>query len=464
MDQQLDLVYQDNLKLSRLEYQAGHLFLRSQPRFLGLVLGNACNIYCPHCYQSKNNDNLLKPPELARELRREFSAFYPYLANLGVQGGEALAYSGFQDLLDDVALAASRPILEVTTNATLLDEAWAERIVRLPFRNLTVSIDGGTPATYARLRQGADLPQVLANIGRVQRWKEKLGSEYPHLTSFYVVMRSNFREIPRYLELMHEAGVPEVAFQTMEANHHNTSREPSLVQDEAIASEAEIRELHALLVGVMPSARRAFRQIRTSGFTSLFETCGLDHSFLHEAGEGLYPNSEDLVSVDSPPEHLCPNPWTTMFVAENGDVHLCFLAEPVGNLYDMPLAAIWNSPNAMAKRSRMISGRYTESGCNPLWCGWRDGKKMPEPAGGIAPLREEMKGLLARAAKLAPLVQIGGEPSPVGAVRRKIAEAERSARELGVMFQQLCETNQAIHERGQQYIDHLQRELAELRK
>jgi hypothetical protein len=37
---------------------------------LGLVLGNACNIYCPHGYQSKNGDSLLKPPEIGRGLRR----------------------------------------------------------------------------------------------------------------------------------------------------------------------------------------------------------------------------------------------------------------------------------------------------------------------------------------------------------------------------------------------------------
>jgi hypothetical protein len=34
-------------------------------------------------------------------LRREFMAFYPYLATLRVQGGEALAYAGFRELLED---------------------------------------------------------------------------------------------------------------------------------------------------------------------------------------------------------------------------------------------------------------------------------------------------------------------------------------------------------------------------
>ncbi len=229
-------IYEDNLRLSQIEYQQQHIYLRSQPRFLGLVLGNACNIYCPHCYQSKNGDNLLKPAAIGRELRREFMGLYPYLSTLRIQGGEAMAYTGFSELIEDVAATAARPMLSMSTNGTLIGEEWAERIVRLPFRNVTVSIDGGTPATYARLRRGADLDAVMANVDRIQRWKRRLASELPRLDSFFVVMRSNFREIPQYLDLMSQHGFEEVALQTAEINAHNTAREPNLAADESIAA------------------------------------------------------------------------------------------------------------------------------------------------------------------------------------------------------------------------------------
>src|SRR5271157_2357201 len=254
-----DTAYEDNLRLSRTEYLQQHIYLQSWPRCLGIVLGNACNIDCPHCYQAKNGDNLLKPPEIGWELRREFAGFYPYLSTLGVQGGEAFAFAGFRELIEDVGATVRRPILSVATNGTLIDEEWAEKIVRTPFRNLTVSIDGGTPETYARLRRGADLGEVLANVRRIQRWKEKLGSELPYLDSFFVVMRSNFREIPRYLRLMAEYGFLDVALQTMSITPENSSREPSLVRDEAIADIAEVVELHALMRELLPRERRHFR-------------------------------------------------------------------------------------------------------------------------------------------------------------------------------------------------------------
>ena len=460
----MDAIYEDNLRLSQIEYQQQHIYLRSQPRCLGLVLGNACNIYCPHCYQAKNGDNLLKPAEIGRVLRREFMGLYPYLATLRIQGGEAFAYAGFPELLEDVEATVRRPMLSISTNGTLIGEEWAERIVRLPFSNVTVSLDGGTPETYARMRRGADLGAVLENVQRIQQWKRRLGSELPHLDSFYVVMRSNFREIPRYLDLLAANGFEDVALQTAEINAQNSSREPQLEEQETIAAESEIRELHALMVAVMPGAWRRFRQVRTSGLTSLFEPLGLDTAFLNEETSGLYPDSDDLARQQPAGIPLCPNPWTTLFVAENGDVHLCFLAEPVGNLYEAPLAAIWNSPRALAKRSNMIAGRYLASGCSERWCSWREGKPATPPAHEIGALREEMQQLAGRAAAIGPLVQIGAPDVSHGIaqVRRMLAARDQRIHELEALFVELCEKNAAIHERGQQRIDDLEAGVAEL--
>ena len=448
----------DNERLNQLEYRQHRLYLRSFPRCLGLVLGNTCNIDCPHCYQAKNGDNLLKPPAIGRELRREFAAFYPHLTTLRIQGGEAFAYSGFRDILEDVRDTAGHPILSVSTNGTLIDEEWAEAIVRTPFRTMTVSIDGGTRETYARLRRGADLGEVLANVDRIRRWKTKLASDLPYLDTFFVVMRSNFREIPQYFQIAAEHGFGDVSLQTMSITAENTAREPNLVRDESIVDRGEIVELHGILRDLMPRERGRFRMIRTSGLTSLFEEQGLDAGFLSEQTDGLYP---DAPSLEERGEiELCPNPWTTLFVTENGNVHLCFLAEPIGNLYEAPLAAIWNSPQAMAKRSDMTSGRYLRSGCSQQWCGWREGKKAAAPEGAeFAALRAEMRDLVERAKATGGLVQIGEAQPNIAAVRRTVAERDRQVRELEALFARLCEVNGEIHERGQRYIDQLEKRL-----
>ena len=103
------LTCEDNLRLNELEYRDRRSYLRSQPISFTIVAGNACNIRCRHCYQSKNGDNLLKAPRIARELRQEFSQFYPYLSTLLLMGGEVFAMEGFSDLL--WALLNSREFL-----------------------------------------------------------------------------------------------------------------------------------------------------------------------------------------------------------------------------------------------------------------------------------------------------------------------------------------------------------------
>ncbi|MGA2197792.1 MAG: radical SAM protein [Bryobacteraceae bacterium] len=436
----------DNLRLSRLEYQQRHVYLYSRPRCLSLVLGNACNIDCPHCYQPKNGDNLLRPPEIGEELRRELMAFYPYVSTLRIQGGEVFAIRGFRELIDDVAQGVRRPILSISTNGTLIDDEWAERLVRTPFSNVTVSIDGGTRATYNRLRKGADLDQVLANIDRVQRWKAELRSDKPYLDAFFVIMRSNFREIPQYLELMHQHGMIAVALQTMELSPENTARIPTLGADEAIADRREVEELHAILQGVLPRFQKCFRTIRVTGLQTLFETYGLSAAFLEEGEKSLYPDSDGL--SDGPFE-LCPNPWTTLFLVENGDAHLCFISQPIGNLYAESLSALWNSPQAISKRSDMISGRYLASGCSRQYCGWREGKSSPPQD--IDPGRRERRELV----RIHPGEHAGIEPPGyLALVRKLMAEERRKRRELEVYKRSL----ESLLEASQRHIDHLEAE------
>ena len=458
-----DAVYRENLRLNQVEYYLEHIHLRSQPRCLGIVLGNACNLHCVHCYQAKNGDNLLRPAAIGRELRREFMAMYPYLDTLRIQGGEVFAIPEFQDLVDDVASVAARPLLSISTNGTLIDDVWAERMVRVPFRAVTISIDAAHAATFARLRRGADLATVLANVARVQEWKRRLGTTMPSLDSFFVIMRSNFREIPDYLELMKELGIGEVALQTMEVNRENSSREPGLEQREAILDPAEVQELHSVLKSTFARYQGAFGMIRVSGVRVLFDAHGLDSSFLEEEQCSLYPES-DVFDRGGDGFALCPNPWTTLFVAENGNVHLCFLSEPIGNLYETPLSRLWNSPAAVAKRSDIVAGRYTASGCSQRWCSWRDGSRRTPPDGKrVRQLLAEFGELRRRATLLLPVSPSPVQyPSALPALRRLFASKDRRFAEFECLFHQLCDTNGEIHETGRKYIDELEQRIEAL--
>jgi hypothetical protein len=266
---------------------------------------------------------------------------------------------------------------------------------------------------------------------------------------------------------MREHGIGDVSFQTLEINRENALRTPDLERDEAIADPAEAAELYRVLREALPRERPRFRMIRASGLRSLFEQQGLDTAFLMEETTGLYPDSEGLASGPADesgpaPFDLCPNPWTTLFVVENGDVHLCFLSEAIGNLYEAPLASLWNCPRALAKRSQMIAGRYLASACSSRYCSWREGAK---PAVGPADTRElllQIKHLKNRVMQPKPAAPDEGLPLGLGAVRRMVAERDRGITELETMFQELCETNGQFHQTGQKHIDELQKHIDEL--
>jgi MoaA/NifB/PqqE/SkfB family radical SAM enzyme len=469
----LGALHEANARLSEVEYSMQRLYLHSMPRYLTIVISDRCNIDCPHCYQAKTGDNLLQDPEIGSALRREFSALYPYLSTLRIQGGEVFAIKGFRELVEDVVATADRPLISISTNGTLIDQAWAERIVQTPFQSVTVSFDGGTQSTFEKLRRGARFSKVIENVTRLQELKRSIGSSLPTLDAFFVLMRSNYREILPFLVLMKNLGIYEVAFQTMLTDARNLTREPGLV-NEVIKDPEEVRELYSIVRQTMTEERPHFRRISWSGLHSLFEHHGLDPAFLDEEHSSLYPDkpskrqSEPSGKVERPlptadnatvskyrancsereksipipalPEvhwetdgkiQLCPNPWSMMFVVENGDVLLCFLSEPVGNLYESPLVKIWNSPRAIAKRSEMIQGRYLSSGCSQLWCDWRDGKNCATPSSeSRKELLDVFKQVRDRVAVPQSELFPPALPGRLGAVRRLLEGRERRIVEL----------------------------------
>lgn len=479
-----------NASLNRVESILGKAFLHSLPRYMTIVLGNGCNIDCVHCYQHKNGDDLLRPREVGAGLRREFLAFYPFLETLRLQGGEVFALRGFESLVEDVVAAiAGRPLISVSTNGTLISESWARRIVEMPWQTLTISLDAATPDTFSRLRRGADLGRVLENIERVQSNRRRLRSWYPNLDAFFVVMRSNFREIPAFLDLLRDLEIHEVSFQTMLVDARNLQREPEL-HAEQFSDPLEVAELHELLRDVVATRGAAFDRIAWSGMKSLFERFGLDADFLDEAANTLLTDVDrrerrvQRYDRPTPPswespvpdglerlqieQGLCPNPWSTMFVTENGDVSLCFLSEPVGNLYQTPLVGIWNSPQAIAKRSRVLAGRYTTSGCSPLWCDWRDGRICEPPTAAawteLRSLFERLVAELGSALRRVPRYADRDVPDKLRAVRRLLTERDARIRELEANLAQLWEENAVLHGAGQRHITHLEHRIAELER
>jgi len=96
------------------------------------------------------------------------------------------------------------------TNATLLTEVMAEELISAGLDSLVISIDGVEPETLKRVRVGARLPQLLANVERLARMKAEMGSDLPRVGFEFVAMTDNILELPQLVEVAGAVGVDSV--------------------------------------------------------------------------------------------------------------------------------------------------------------------------------------------------------------------------------------------------------------
>ena len=80
------------------------------------------------------------------------------------------------------------------------DEA-LEALVKYKTTRIRVSVDGVTEETYRKYRVGGSLRKVLANIKKINEFKEKHQSEFPELLLQFILFGHNEHELERVFVL-----------------------------------------------------------------------------------------------------------------------------------------------------------------------------------------------------------------------------------------------------------------------
>ena len=103
---------------------------------------------------------------------------------------------------------------ELITNGTLLTNEMSRRLIDAGLDVLWVSLDGATPESYADVRLGAALPEVLANLANLRkiRWGDyppPFGFDYhlkPQTGIVFVAMKRNMADLPAVIQLGSQFG------------------------------------------------------------------------------------------------------------------------------------------------------------------------------------------------------------------------------------------------------------------
>jgi len=187
-------------------YKMGATHVRAYPYRLYVESTNACNLECIMC---PNGLGLMKRAKGFMD----FDLFKNVMDEMGdhVEAttihiwGEALLHP---QIVDFVRYAKRRQLdVEVSTNATLLDETMARGLLGAGLDQIYLCLDGMKKETYERVRQRADYEQTRENIERFVRLKVEQGQVKPIVNVQIIEMKPTQREVEEFRRVWTVPGV-----------------------------------------------------------------------------------------------------------------------------------------------------------------------------------------------------------------------------------------------------------------
>lgn len=92
-------------------------------------------------------------------------------------------------------------------NLNNVRETTLEALVKYGFTHIRCSIDGASQETYEQYRVRGNFDRVMENIDKINAYKKKYNSDYPHLTWQFVVFGHNEHEITKARKMAHDRGM-----------------------------------------------------------------------------------------------------------------------------------------------------------------------------------------------------------------------------------------------------------------
>ncbi len=195
----------------RIEKKADGLSLRTPVTHLRKVYiepTNRCNLECRTCIRNIWEEPLgeMSSATFAR-IVEGLSSFSPPPTVFFGGLGEPLFHPDIVEMVGQAKALGST--VELITNGTLLTQDLSEQLIEARLDCLWVSLDGATPESYADIRLGAALPEVLANLTgfRHARWTKCFSSFFtdyhlkPQMGIVFVAMKRYIHDLPAVLRL-----------------------------------------------------------------------------------------------------------------------------------------------------------------------------------------------------------------------------------------------------------------------
>lgn len=167
------------------------------PVELVIEVTNFCNLNCIMC----SRQLMRRPVEhmdfsLYKKIIDEIKNYIELVYLHGL--GEPLLHPEIFKMID-YAKEAKIPT-GMSTNATILDQAKTEQLLKSNLDYLIISFDGATKETYEKIRKGANFEQTVSNIKYFLKQKKEQKNK-PFTVLQFIKMKENAKEADQFLKM-----------------------------------------------------------------------------------------------------------------------------------------------------------------------------------------------------------------------------------------------------------------------
>ena len=199
-----DDIFQTQIEQGRLE-DAGEF-----PKVILIDTISYCNLKCSMCvHKDMVRKKGVMPWGLFTKIIEQIAEMDRNVRVWMVFFGEALILKRRKpSIFDMIKYAKSRGLTDVVlnSNANLLDEESARKLIESGLDAIYIGIDAFNPETYAKIRVGGNYQKAVKNTINLIHLKKSLNSEKPEVVVQFVEMDMNSREKEGFIDFWKKQG------------------------------------------------------------------------------------------------------------------------------------------------------------------------------------------------------------------------------------------------------------------
>jgi MoaA/NifB/PqqE/SkfB family radical SAM enzyme len=319
---------------------------------------NRCNLDCTTCMRNDWNEALG---------RMERSTFEKIVAELEKVSppptiffgglGEPLLHPDIVEMVEEAKTFS--PFVEIITNGTLLTPTISNRLMGAGLDMLWVSLDGASPESYADVRLGATLPQVLKNLAAFQQarlarnvcpnCKSAEGYNFydkPLIGIVFVAMKRNIRDLPALLEMCNRYAVSRFMVSNLLPYTQDMCSET--LYSKTLMETTPLTTLELPRMDVNEITAKSLRDASRTGYSLMVGGANSHDAsnrcpFIHAGASAISWDGKMSPCIPLLHSH-------TRYV--NDRAHLCG-SYVVGNVNDRPLRELWTHKEYVRFRERV---------------------------------------------------------------------------------------------------------------